>query len=190
MTWRGLPCQVRLGVLVILMARKRRRKSKNRRNFVAIPFSQAVALSTLADETVLKTGLAQSMGEDIFVISVDLSIHIKDNTTGEFPLFFGISHGDYTVAEILEAVNAEQTDPDDKIAMEHGRRQVRKIGGIHGTEALGVQFNDGKTIRQKIGFSVGDGHTLDFWVKNQSGGALTTGAVIELDGVIYGRWQR
>lgn len=172
------------------MTKKRKKINRNRQNFVAIPFSNASALGALTDETIIKSSLTPAFGEDIWIISVDINFIIRDGTSGETPLFVGLAHGDYTVAEILEAVNAEVTDPDDKIAQEHAKRKVRKIGAVYSMGTAPQRFNDGKIFRQKVQFSVGDGHTIDFWIKNQSGATLTTGGVLEMDGVIYGRWQR
>ncbi len=172
------------------MAKKKKtRTGVNRKNFVAIPFSKSLPLGTLADETVIKTSLLNAFGEDIFIMSIDCTFALREFSVNEAPLFFGYAHGDLTVAEILEAINAEVTDPDDIIANEFARRPVRKVGGFVGDEVEPI-YNDGKKVRQRIKFSVGDGHTIDVWVKNQSGAILTTGAILELDGVIFGRWQR
>ncbi len=168
---------------------KKRSKSKNRKNFVAIPFTNALALGTLADETVLSNSISQVFGEDLYVISVDITLGLRGHTASETPIMFGLAHSDLTDAEILEALNAEVTDPDDIIAKERAKRPVRKIGGFYGTIAEPV-FNDGKKYRQKMAFTVGDGHDISLWAKNQSGAALTTGTIIEYDGVIYGRWKR
>ncbi len=172
------------------MTKKRNKSGKNRRHFVAIPFSNAMALGTLADETVQATGLTPVFGEDIYIISVDITAIIRDLTGGEVPLYIGLAHGDLSVGEILEALNAEVINPDDIIARERARRPVRKIGGFADGIGVNLSLNDGRKIRQKVGFSVGEGFSLDVWIKNQSGATLTTGAILEIDGVIYGRWQR
>ncbi len=171
------------------MTKKRKKKFNRRKNFVAIPYTGSFSLSTLADETVLKSSLMASFGEDIYIISLDLYLGLRGHTAGQTPLYFGIAHGDLTASEILEGLSAEQTDPDDIIAREHARRPIRKIGGFQGVVANPV-FNHGQKIRQKVGFSVGDTKALDIWVKNQSGAALSSGTLVEFDGVIYGRWQR
>ncbi len=128
-------------------------------------------------------------GEDIFVISVDSTWNIRTLTAGEVPIVVGFAHSDLTVTEIAEALQAELTDPDDIIAKERSRRPVRTVGSF-GENAVDMSLNDGKMLRQKIKFSVGDGHSLDLFAFNRSGGSLTTGALIELTGVLYGRWQR
>ncbi len=168
------------------MARKR---SGRRRGFVAIPFTSSTALATLADDTILATGLVSNFGEDIYVISVDAQFTMRGNTTGENPISVGFSHSDLSPGEVLEALKADLSNPDDIIAKERARRPVRRTGVFAGAAVIQT-LNDGKSIRQKIKFSVGNGFDLDAWFWNRSGGALQTGTIIEVDGTIYGRWQR
>jgi len=147
-------------------------------------------LGTLADNTVVKTGLTPAaFGEDLFVISVDANWAIHDATPGDAPLEIGFNHGDLSVGEVEEALTAELTDPDDIIAKERARRPVRRAGQfilIAASESL----NDGRLLRTKCKFSVGDGHFLEGFVANHSGSAMTTGAICEIGGTIFGRWQR
>ncbi len=172
------------------MARKRSKSKKNRKGFIAIPFTAQLALSTLASLTVLDAAvLSATWGEDIFIISVDSYWSLRDLTPGEGPIIVGFAHGDLSVGEIAENLNAEVTDPDDIIARERARRPVRKAGqftGLLANEAL----NDGKKLRTRLKFSVGEGHNLAFWARNDSGATLTTGAILNLSGTLYGRWQR
>ncbi len=170
----------------LVMARKR---SSRGRNFVAIPFQTALTLGTLADLTAFITSTVSGFGEDIYVLSVDALWALHTHTAGEGPISVGLAHGDLTVTEIKENLQAEMTDPDDIIAKERSRRPVRKSGifsGLNTEEALA----NGEQIRTKVKFSVGDGHNLNAWAFNQSGAALTTGTVIQVIGTIYGRWQR
>ncbi len=174
------------------MARRRRRKSKNRSGFVAIPFSGSLALSTLGNGAALSANLLGAVfGEDIFIISVDIMFSMDTLTSGEVPIIVGLSHSDLSDTEIVEALVAELTDPDDIIAKERARRPVRKVGAFVVENSAGdIALNDGKPIRQKVKFSVGDGHNLDMFAFNNSGATLTTGAIVSFDGTIYGRWQR
>ncbi len=174
--------------LVIKMVKK---KSKtNRRGFVAIPFSTSVPLLTLADNVlVVASLLASAFGEDIFVISVDASWALRSNTINEGPLEVGYAHGDLSISEVQENLVAELTDPDDIIQRERARRPVRRVGMFSG-QSIDQSLNDGVKLRTKIKFSISDGLFLNFWVKNLNGASLTTGAVVELHGNLYGRWQR
>ncbi len=167
----------------------RHRRGSRRRGFVAIPFTSSTALSTLADDTVLATGAVTNFGEDIYVISADLEYTMRGNTANENPISVGVSHSDLSVTEVLEALKADLSSPDDIIARERARRPVRRVGNFSGPD-VNQRLNDGKPIRQKIKFSIGNGFDLDLWFWNRSGGALQTGTVIEVDGTIYGRWQR
>ncbi len=169
---------------------KKRKTGVNRKNFVAIPFSASVSLSTLADDAIIKiAALGAAFGEDIFVMSADVLAMVRDLTGGETPLEFGVTHSDLSVAEVDEALTAEVTDPDDIIAKERARRPVRRIGLFNGVSTQ-QQFNDGNPKRVKIKFSIGNGFNLDFWIKNRSGAILTTGAIVEFSGTLFGRWQR
>ena len=171
------------------MTKKKKYAKKNRKGFVAIPFETAVNLSTLANDDVLSVASMASFGEDIYIISVDCLFSIRGLTALEGPLQFGFAHSDLTDTEIKEALEAELTDPDDIIAKERARRPVRRAGQFSGLNTDDI-FNDGRVKRVKIKFSVGDGFTLDAWIKNRSGSALTTGANVGVTGTLYGRWQR
>lgn len=164
-------------------------KRKNRKGFVAIPFSIQLALGTLANETVLMSSILSSLAEDLYVISIDVWTAIRALTAGEGPIFCGICHGDYSVTEVKECLEANVVNPDDKIAVEHSRRQVRKYGVFHGLNTEEV-LNDGKSQRVKVRFTVGSGQNFSFWAYNNSGAALTTGAQVEIMGTIYGKWLR
>ncbi len=171
-----------------LSSMAKRRGSRRQRGFVAIPFSAALTLSTLGDDTVL-AGSPITFGEDIYVMSVDATVALRGNTAGEVPIEFGYHHGDLSVAEIAEALDAELTDPDDIIARERARRPVRRAG-VFALSSSNQVWNNGLQTRTKLRYSVGDGHTFGLWAANRSGGALTTGSIIEFNGTIYGRWQR
>ncbi len=169
--------------------RRAPRRRRRDRNFVAIPFQAALTLGTLADDTVI-SGSPITLGEDLFVISVDTLAALRGLTAGDVPITVGYAHGDLTDTEIGEALSANLTDPDDIIARERARRPVRKVGTFaHGADVDQV-LNNGVPIRTSAKFSIGDGHTFDLFAINRSGGQLQTGAVIEFEGTVFGRWQR
>ncbi len=169
----------------------RRGRARYRSNYVAIPFDQELNLATLADEGVVANGLfGATFGEDIFIVSVDAQWTRKLGTPGdEGPLLVGFAHGDLTPAEIVESLSAELTDPDDIIAKERARRPVRTAGAFNFL-AIEETLNDGMMVRTPIRFSVGDGHTLDFWAMAHDPAGLTTGGIVHVHGILYGRWQR
>ncbi len=170
-----------------VMARYRKSR-RSRKGFVAIPFSTSITLSTLGTGVVI-ANTTVTFGEDLYVISVDAAWSCVEHTLGEGPLQVGLAHGDLSVTEIKEAIEAEVSDPDDIIAAEHARRPVRTVGYLRQAVEPST-IDDGKMIRTKCKFSVGDSKALNVWAANRSGAILTTGAVVHVDGVIYGRWQR
>lgn len=170
--------------------RGRRPRTTRRRNFVAIPFEMELALGTLAKDTLL-SGVVLTFGEDLFCISIDCLWSIEDPTTSEGPVQVGVSHGDLTDSEVLEALDASLTDPDDIIAKERSRRPVRRVGAFPLAVATAEVLNHGVQVRTPLRFSIGDGHSLDVWALNAGQNAnLTTGARVRAAGTLYGRWQR
>ncbi len=166
-----------------------RRRSRNR-NFIAIPFQVTKGLGTLASDVVVSQNLTNPFGEDLYIISIDGAWSLRDLTAGEGPIGVGYHHGDLTVTEVLENLQAQLTDPDDIIQKERARRPVRSVGQFPGL-AQGESLNNGNRFRTRIGFTVGNDHNINMYVINRSGVAnLTTGAEVVLDGVIYGRWLR
>lgn len=133
--------------------------------------------------------LPAALGEDLYCLSIDTTWSSVDHTAKEGPIVVGVAHGDLSVTEIKEATEAEMTDPDDIIARERARRPVRTIGVFDG-ETENEKLNDGRMLRTKMKFSVGDGHQPVLWAKNKDTAQLTTGTLIKVNGVLYGRWQR
>ncbi len=170
---------------------KKKYKKFNRKNFVSIPFSSFITLGTLADSTVILADLlGNALGEDLFIISIDCVWTIRGLTGSEVPIDFGFAHDDLSITEVLEALTAELTDPDDIIQKERARRPVRRAGAFNVGSVTNIAINDGNNVRTKMRFSVGDSHNISGWARNLSGATLTTGAIIQMNGVIYGRWQR
>ncbi len=169
------------------MGKNRRRGS---RGFVAMPVSGSVLPSTLASGIVIKSNLMSNLSEDFYCISADLAFQIRDGTVGEGPLQVGIAHGDYSVTEIKEYLDVDYSNPGDKIAREQATRLVRRCGFFQqNLAAAGEQMpQNGEVKRVKIRFLVTDGISLDFWVHNQSGAALSGGATVIVSGTLYGRW--
>lgn len=176
-----------------LMAKNRRRKG-----IVAIPIQGSEPLLTLADQSVLtEDALGGNLTEDFYAISCDVSMSMRSLTAGEGdPMTAIFAHGDYSDSEIAEALTVKLLGPGNKIEQERQRRLVRKIGVFHqeGDQvdtftSMNMRGKGGSpNPRVKLGFVIQSGKTLNIGVQNRSGGALTTGALYEWDGMLYGRW--
>ncbi len=163
---------------------------KPRAKLVALPFSSSVALSTLADETIVATTVLGSTfpSRGFYCHSIFTNWGMRGGTVGEGPVDVGYAHDDYSVTEVLEALQSNLVDPSNKIQQERARRLVRKAGIFDGSTEDEV-LNDGRPLRTGLGFNVDLGHALEFWARNRSGATLTTGKVLEINGVLYGRWM-
>lgn len=174
---------------------KPRKRSRTRKNFVAIPFQKELALSTLADNAVLSIALTPALTEDLFVMSVDMAAQIRGLTPGEGdPSTLGLAHSDYTNAEVAENLNVSLTGPGSKIEQERTQRLVRKSGVFHGFgdgagAVLSMIGRQGSRVtRTKCMFTIQNPKTLNAWIQNRMGAPMTTGALMTVDGTIYGRW--
>ncbi len=160
---------------------------------VVIPFQTEVTLATLANNAAISVA-AITFGEDLFILSIDATWTLISLDVGETPIAVGFSHGDLSDAEVVEALQAALSDPDDIIAKERSRRPVRHSGNLAEGSAISgadVPLEDGHVVRTRMKFSIGDGHSLDIWAQNRSGAAnLTGGMIVKCEGKIYGRWQR
>ncbi len=165
------------------MARKRTRRGR----LVVLPINAQITLGTVADGVAVLANLIQSLTEDIWIHSVDLTWALRGLTDGEVPIQVGISQGDLTVTEIVEAVTAAPTGPGDIIANEKARRPVR-ISGQFGDSGVDQTLAHGEMIRTKARFLVSDGKAFNAWALNRSGANLTTGAIVRVTGRLYGRW--
>ncbi len=170
----------------------KRKRSRSGRNFVAIPFAGSLALGALADDAVISVQV--TVGEftdDLFVMSLDVRFGENGHAAGEGPILLGLSHSDYTVAEIIEAIDIELLGKGDKIEQERARRLVRKFG-LYDVGAVGdavVISKDEIGRRHKLNWPIGIGNSLDLWARNKSGATLTTGQIVSFSGTLYGRWQ-
>lgn len=178
------------------MAKGRRastRRRKRDRNFVAINFNASIDPQGLGNNAGALTSIIGNLAEDLHVVSVDATWSLISAVVNEGPLQVGFSHSDLTIAEVIECLDVEMTDPDNRIDAERAGRPVRKVGMLRevGTAVEGVQLNHGEPIRTKFRFSVGNGHTIKAWTVNRGGATISSvGQIIEVDGTIYGRWRR
>ncbi len=176
------------------MPKKTARRSN--KNFVAIPFDNSIALSTLTNGAVLSVGLiGANFTNNFFAISADLAASIDGLTAGEgVPSDAGINHGDYSNLQIQENQEVALTGPGDKIALERTRRLVRKSGVLNSfdtsakTETTLIGKLGSRIVRTSLKFVIQKDRSIESWVRNRSGTALQTGATYRISGTLYGRW--
>ncbi len=161
-------------------------KRRNSR-FQVLKVDASVSLSTLGNGGTILLGLMAITGQ-FKVVAADLLWAIDNLTAGEGPIQAGLSNGDLSTTEVQESLDSSPTSESDIIARERARRPVRSIGVFPGNDTHEV-LNDGRMMRTKFFTQLAEGDSLMAFVRNQSGAALTTGAVLRVQGRVYGYWQ-
>lgn len=167
------------------MANKRR--ARRRRPLWVPGIKEGLSLGTLAASALTTGSFANTLSERAYLISMDVVLVQSGFTAQEGPIIVGVSHSDYTSAEVEEWFEASaQWAIGDLIAQEAMKRKCRLIGTL-GDPANDPLFNDGKPVRVKCGWWIEEGQTVQIWVYNDGTAALTTGAIVELNGKAYFR---
>jgi len=141
-------------------------------------------LSTLASFDLLSGTLLSVSDNEYRLASVNATWAINGLTVTEGPILVGIAHGDYTDAEIEEAIEASASIlKADKIAAEQANRLVRIVGvlGLTGNAEIG----DGMVIKTKLNWAIPEGVVLKFFAYNQNASPLSTGAVVNVAGMTW-----
>ncbi len=173
-------------LMVMAMARKGAKRRYSR--LVVLKFDVQISLGTLADNAALLTSIISSFTTAFWCTSADVYWAIDGHTTPEGPLIVGLCHGAYTAAQVVEALDASPNGPDDVIAIEQGRRKVRRSGQFAGTLDPEV-LNNGKAIRTKCRWTTGIAEDFELFVVNRHGAPLTTGGQVHARGQLYGNWK-
>ncbi len=161
-------------------------KSRRRRSrLIVAPLQGSMALGTLGEGIVISSPIENStLDRELFVISGDVQPVLVGATAQEGPIYVGVAHGDLSVTEIKEALEADALDQGDQIAQERARRKVRQFG-VFMVLLPNSELNDGLPVRVKIKFVVEAGNVLNIFCYNRSGSQLTTGAILKWTGKLY-----
>ncbi len=167
------------------------RKGRGRRitsqNYRKVQIDEQLGLTTLATKLALVAVIVAGATDKIRISSVKLNC-VWDDMTGtggtaneDGPLLIGVAHGDYTVTEVKEFIEASSSvDFDDKIAAERSRRLIRVIGTLSA-----MQISDpanGGLRKIKLNWVLGEASTLNIFAFNTGGSALTTGSQLSVSG--------
>ncbi len=146
-----------------------------------------ITLGALANATTKKADGQIALTEDFRLIKSEIMVVAQGVAAGDAPLCFGIADNELTEAEIAEVM--EQSGPVDKNDNLRSERAMRPVWPLmylgDGDEADVPQ--DG--IYEKVlrwTFSDADGWV--FFIHNDTGGALTTGAVVRFRAKHFGVW--
>lgn len=158
-----------------------------------ITHADIITLSTLANNTALKQASPLVLDEDFRLIKMEMAATLVGLTAEEVPIHLYIVNDELTVAEIAECItNAGPVDRNDRVAQERAERAVFLIGtfpeGV--TTSVPVHGRAGMEgiIEQTIRWTFSNPEGWAIVAFNQSGGTLTTGAVIRFVAKYFGVW--
>lgn len=162
------------------MAKTARRKGARgiwRRPYVSL----TLALGALASKDVVLGTLSNAVDEKVRWTSIDANYSLGDTiTAGEGPVAFGVSHPDYTAAEVEEAIEAfGAVTLADKVANEKANRLVRLIGILSAAEPT---FREGQIVKTRLNWMLATAEQPAFWAYNLSANVLTTGMNVNVAG--------
>ncbi len=179
-------------IIAALLGAARKRPTRRRRfNLRRVRAQANFGVGALAAADVVVGVITAATTGSLRVMSLKMSwtlVNLGAAIDGGFE--FGVSHSDYTAAEIEECLESQASmDLGDKIAQEQGNRLVRSIGVISpkGTAIAGgeVAYKDGQPITTKLNWHLSIGDTLNMWVRNSSVTIYTTGTSLSSFGQIW-----
>ncbi len=155
--------------------------------------NQNFNLGALGAGTVVIQNLFDNTGQEMYIISSDLTWSIVNGEEDSGPINVGLAHGDYTLTEIDEWFVSNAGIAGDEIALEQSRRKVRQVGDIivheTGTGGTGTgwgQLEGGMKIRTRMGWFIAPDVDLALWARNSGDAALaTTTADLTVSGNVY-----
>lgn len=168
---------------------KYRRRSRRRFNLRRVRLADEVQVGALASLDVISGTITNATSDPLRVVTIDCSYSLTDlGATADSGQEIGLSHSDYTAAEIEECLEAVGgIDRGDKVTQERANRLVRVLGQLHdstGTGA-GLDFNNGLPYKVRLNWYLSTGDTINLWIRNGSGAVYTTGASIVVIGNLW-----
>ncbi len=168
-----------LALLALVLAAKRKGRRKMGR-YIRGVVDEDLSLGTLASKTLVAVIMDDSVTERTLITSIVATYSIENLTPGAGigPFWIGISHSDYSAAEIEAWIeNSQGWKEGDRVAREVGARLVRPVGVLQASGAGAAatwSLNDGKPIKTRLNWILNAGQTLDLWVYNMGTNPLAT----------------
>lgn len=178
-----------LSVVSTLVLAKHGKAKRKYRRYLRGKIDLALALVTLASDDVVIQAISETVEERTWISSIRATWVDADYTIGEGPIVVGVSHSDYTAAEVEEFLeNAGSWSEGNKVAQEIAKRKIKIVGTFEldptsATAVLNAEaLNNGSPITTKLNWLLTTGQTVDVWAWNKSGNVLVTGQVIRVQG--------
>lgn len=168
-----------------------RPKRKPMRRYIrgSVQSTQVIAVPFVTKD-VAEAVLAEIVNERTLISSLVATFTLTAVTPviGQGPIMCGVSHSDYTAAEIEAWIeNTGSWEQSDKISQEIARRKIREVGTIRSPEAglatASMTLNEGKPITTKCNWQLTTGQTLRIWAYNMGSNPIaTTVPILHING--------
>ncbi len=149
-----------------------------------------LTLGTLAANTALQAAsrIDAARVQGFRILKTEYFIDVVSMTDGEGPIIVGMQHN-LSVAEVAEAILA---DPQGSkgIASPENEQAMRPVWplGVVAVDIANQEKAHWKTV--KIGWSIPEDSTLNWFAFNSDASALTTGGKIFIDAKHFGVWLK
>ncbi len=170
---------------------------KDGKGIVLHELEVTTSLGTLASLAVLKLAGPSSVDHKFRILRTDVSCYLIDaaNTKDVTGLHFGIANGALTAVQIAEAVTSVPTNPNDTIPAEKAMRNVKLLGvlDVRGAPVAGTSFmfvgpEGSPMMVNKHRWTYHPPEMWDWFVFNNTGSDMTTGALATLTATHFGVW--
>ncbi len=163
------------------MAKKRGRRGRRFRKYLAGALDESLALSTLGPKVLIGANSTGVLEEKAWLTSVRATWALSEFTpaTDDGPIYVGVAHNSYSDAEVEAWIENEtgSWSEGSKVQQEIARRFIRRVGTfrVSGTDATNVYvLNEGRPIRTKCGWQLATGDGVKIWAYNAGASALAT----------------
>ncbi len=171
-------------IALVLLAKRASPRKRRSFSLRRIRVTDELALGTLGSDIAITGGLHGAVTAAIRIVTASITWALNDLTVSEGPISVGYAHGDYSVTEIKECLEAQASAPGtDKIANERANRLVKIVGTFSGEANQSLNF--GRPIKTRLNWVIRPGVVLNSFAFNESTGVLTTGAFVTTTGNLW-----
>ncbi len=156
--------------------------------------NNSLSIGTLAAADLISMA-SIAVTEDFRILKTEVMAHVEGLTAGEgIGLILGIADAELTDAEIEEALEVNgPLDRNDRLNFERVTRPVWPIAALEIVDSGGlaqrfIGLNGGPTIEWKKRWTFSSPEGFEFWLYNDAGTPLTTGATLKVLATHYGVW--
>jgi len=174
---------------------KRGRGKRRMGKYLRGAVDESLSMATLASKTLVLAIFDETVNERTLVSSLVANWSMRNFTpiASAGPVLVGVSHSDYSAAEIEAYIEATGSwNEGNMTQQEIAKRKIRRIGVFDTPDAAedSAVLNDGRPIKTKLNWILLQGQSLNQWSYNLGAAAFaTTIPVVDVSGHVN-LWPR